>query len=499
MTGGLGVDGVIITASTKSKGPIDLAANAVRKKGRVVLVGVVGLELDRRPFYFKEAEFVVSCSYGPGRYDPAYEEGGHDYPAAYVRWTEQRNMQAVLDLMAAGSLDVSPVITHRLPIEEAERAYELIERGDEPYLGIVLQYPPVEPERLVRQIRLAAPKPTTGKIGIGVLGVGSFARTTLLPAIKKREELRPVVLCSASGVSATHHGPEFGFEVATTDENEVIRHPDVDAVFILTRHHLHARQVVAALNAGKHVFCEKPLCLSEDDLRAIVRAYAIQCQSIVTVGYNRRFDPMVQRLKAFLADIHEPLIMHYRVNAGYIPPDHWVHSHEGGGRIIGEVCHFVDLLSFLTDSLPVRVSARALPDDERYRDDNVVVTLAFANGSLGTITYVGNGDRSFSKERVELFGGGAVAVLDDFRRLEMVRHGRKQVVKFRLRQDKGHRGELAAFVAAVRGGGPWPIAWREMVAVSLTTFAIRESLRCGETVEVDTDGFMGRCMEKTES
>jgi predicted dehydrogenase len=304
------------------------------------------------------------------------------------------------------------------------------------------------------------------------------------------------VLCSASGVSATRFGPEFGFEVATTDENEVINHPDVNAVFILTRHHHHARQLIAALKSGKHVFCEKPLCLSEDELRTIVKTYATQCQSILTVGYNRRFDPMVQRLKAFLADIHEPLIMHYRVNGGYIPPDHWVHSAEGGGRIIGEVCHFVDLLSFLADSLPIRVSARALPGDERYRDDNVVVTLGFANGSLGTITYVANGDRRFSKERVELFGGGAVAVLDDFRRLELVRHVRKQVVKLRLRQDKGHRGEVAAFVAAVQGGGPWPIPWRDMVAVSLTTFAIHEALRRGETVEIDTDGFIAGSREQ---
>jgi predicted dehydrogenase/threonine dehydrogenase-like Zn-dependent dehydrogenase len=494
VTGGLGADAVVITASTQSNGPIELAAAAVRKKGRVVLVGVVGLALDRRPFYFKEAEFVVSCSYGPGRYDPAYEEGGHDYPAAYVRWTEQRNMEAVLNLMASGGLDVSALITHRFPVEQAERAYALIERGAEPYLGIVLQYPHEEREKLQRQIALpvhTATKPAQAKIGIAVLGVGNFARTTLLPELKKCEGFRPVTLCSASGLSSSHYGPRFGFAVASSDEKQTIRRDDVDAVFILTRHHQHAEQIIAALNADKHVFCEKPLCLSEDELRNIVRTHGAKSQCIVTVGYNRRFAAMARQLKNFFADAHEPLVMHYRVNAGYITPDHWVHDPEqGGGRIIGEVCHFVDFMMFLTGAAPARVSAHTLPNNQRYRDDNVVVTLTFPDGSSGTITYVANGDKGFSKERVEVFGGGAVAVLDDFRRLELLRGGRKQVVKSRWRQDKGHRGELEAFLAAARNGTSPPIPFRDIVAVSLTTFAIIESLRRGETVDVDTDGFI---------
>jgi predicted dehydrogenase/threonine dehydrogenase-like Zn-dependent dehydrogenase len=499
VTGGLGSDAVMITASTQSNGPIDLAAAAVRKKGRVVLVGVVGLELDRRPFYFKEAEFVVACSYGPGRYDPAYEEGGHDYPAAYVRWTEQRNMDAVLNLMASGALDISPLITHRFPIEQAERAYALIERGTEPYLGIVLQYPDEERGKLQRQIALPVhteSKPAGGKIGIAVLGAGNFARTVLLPELKKRSEVRRVALCSASGLSATHYGPRFGFAAAASDDNETIRRDDVDAVFILTRHHLHAQQVTAALEAGKHVFCEKPLCLNESELRTIMQACNAHSQSIVAVGYNRRFAPMGRQLRDFFAGAREPLVMHYRVNAGYIPPDHWVHDPEqGGGRIIGEVCHFVHFMMFLSGTAPASVSAHKLPNNQRYRDDNVVVTLTFPDGSSGTITYVANGDKSFSKERVEVFGGGAVAVLDDFRRLELIRAGRKQVVKSRWRQDKGHRGELNTFIAAARNGGPAPIPFRDIVAVSLTTFAINESLRRRETVEVDADGFMLLSME----
>ena len=493
-TGGLGADAVVITASTASNGPIDLAAAAVRKKGRVVLVGVVGLALDRRPFYFKEAEFVVSCSYGPGRYDPAYEEGGQDYPAAYVRWTEQRNMDAVLTLMASGALDVSPLITHRFAIEDAERAYALIERGDESYLGILLQYPTERPDKIQRQIRLPEQFPARqvpGSTGIAVLGAGNFARTTLLPELKKRSEVRRIALCSASGMSATHYGPRFGFDLATTDDNAAIRHAEVDAVYILTRHHQHAGQVAAALGAGKHVFCEKPLCLKDSELRRIVQASNAHGQSIIMVGYNRRFAPQARQLKNFLAKSHEPMVMHYRVNAGYIPADHWVHDPEqGGGRIIGEVCHFVDFMTFLTDSLPVRVAAQALPNAQRYRDDNVVVSLVFADGSSGTITYVANGDKAFSKERLEVFGGGAVAVLDDFRRLELVRGGRKQVVKSRFSQDKGHRGELDAFIHALKNGGPWPISLRVMAAVSLATFAIGESLQRGEAVEIDVDGFI---------
>jgi predicted dehydrogenase/threonine dehydrogenase-like Zn-dependent dehydrogenase len=487
-TGGLGADAVIITASTKSKGPIDLAANAVRKKGRVVLVGVVGLELDRRPFYFKEAEFVVSCSYGPGRYDAEYEEGGRDYPAAYVRWTEQRNMQAVLELMAGGSLDVSPLITHRLPIKEAERAYELIERGEEPYLGIVLQYPAVEPDRLDRQIRLAAPKPTTGKTGIGVLGAGNFARTILLPALKSREELRPVALCSARGASATHYGPEFGFEVATTDENEVIRHPDVDAVFILTRHHQHARQVISAIEAGKHVFVEKPLCLTTEELAAIEQALRARPERtpLLMVGFNRRFAPGVQAVREFFAGVTEPLTLAIRFNAGDIPADHWTQDPEtGGGRIIGEACHAIDLATFLTGSLPVRVFAESIggPNAPEITDDQCFITLRHANGSVSSIGYLAGGSRACPKERLEVIGGGRVAQLEDFRRV-ILYSDRGRSTKGYQGYDKGHGAEIEAFVNAVRGRSVAPIPFEEIRAVSLAAILAVRSLREGQPQEI---------------
>jgi len=537
---GRGVDAVIITASTTSSEPVHQAARMCRQRGRIVLVGVTGLELNRADFYEKELTFQVSCSYGPGRYDPNYEEKGHDYPYGFVRWTAQRNFQAVLNLMAAGRLDVTPLITHRFPIEEAPKAYDLITgKTGEPFLGVLITYP--DQPNLSRRVGIRPgtddrrPRPVSSvlrppsPVAIGLLGAGNFATTTLLPAMRKVSGVQFVGICTATGLTARHVGNKFGFRYCTTDENEILNDPDINTVVIATRHHLHARQVLAALKAGKNVFCEKPLALNENELQEIVRAVGggaeeqggkgaeerrskeeftsapphhstrAQKAPLLMVGYNRRFAPMARQLKAFLADVHEPLVMHYRVNAGYIPPDHWVQDpQQGGGRIIGEICHFVDFLTFLAGALPIRVYARALPNDGRYRDDNVVITLEFADGSLGTIAYVANGDKSFPKERLEVFGGGAVAVLDDFRRLELVRNGRKKVVRSRLRQDKGHRGEWEAFVAAVQNGGPAPIPFEEIVATTLTTFRILDSLRCGGPVAVYTDTFIATVLSPSE-
>ena len=537
---GRGVDAAIITASTTSSEPVHQAARMCRQRGRIVLVGVTGLELNRADFYEKELTFQVSCSYGPGRYDPNYEEKGHDYPYGFVRWTAQRNFQAVLNLMAAGRLDVTPLITHRFPIEEAPKAYDLITgKTGEPFLGVLITYP--DQPNLSRRVGIRPgtddrrPRPVSSvlrppsPVAIGLLGAGNFATTTLLPAMRKVSGVQFVGICTATGLTARHVGNKFGFRYCTTDENEILNDPDINTVVIATRHHLHARQVLAALKAGKNVFCEKPLALNENELQEIVRAVGggaeeqggkgaeerrskeeftsapphhstrAQKAPLLMVGYNRRFAPMARQLKAFLADVHEPLVMHYRVNAGYIPPDHWVQDpQQGGGRIIGEICHFVDFLTFLAGALPIRVYARALPNDGRYRDDNVVITLEFADGSLGTIAYVANGDKSFPKERLEVFGGGAVAVLDDFRRLELVRNGRKKVVRSRLRQDKGHRGEWEAFVAAVQNGGPAPIPFEEIVATTLTTFRILDSLRCGGPVAVYTDTFIATVLSPSE-
>ncbi|MEE8076549.1 MAG: bi-domain-containing oxidoreductase [Candidatus Binatia bacterium] len=490
-----GADAVIIAADTSSSEPIELAGVIARERASVVAVGAVGMEIPRKIYYEKELTFRVSRSYGPGRYDSGYEEKGHDYPIGYVRWTENRNMQAFLRLLDENKVDVKPLITHRFPITEAPNAYDLFNsRSAESFLGVLITYSG-QPD-LSRKVSLrhppfdqrTAPSPF---VTVGLLGAGKFAITTLLPAMKKVPGIELIGVCSASGLTASHAGQKFGFQYCTTEENEVINRPEVNTVVIATRHHLHARQVLAALSAGKHVYCEKPLCLNEDELRWTVTALHIQPSSILTVGYNRRFAPMARQFKSFLAGVHEPLVMHYRVNAGYVQPDHWIHDPEqGGGRIIGEVCHFVDFLTFLAGASPMRVDARALSNGGRYRDDNVIITLEYTNGSLGIITYVASGDRTFPKERIEVFGGGAVGVMDDFRRLELVRNGRRKVRKARLGQDKGHRAAWEAFVTAVHKGGPPPLAYDEIVATTLTTFRILDALRVGEAVGVDSDTFI---------
>ena len=503
LTDNYGADKVIVTASTKTSEPLALAGEVARDRATVVAVGATGMEIPRETYFKKELTFRISRSYGPGRYDPEYEKKGRDYPIGYVRWTENRNMQAFLQQVGAGQVDLAPLITHRFPIEEALKAYALITgKTDEPYLGILLTYPPApaQGEELIagrpaspvsrRPDRLyAAPD---APLGIGFLGAGQFAVSTLIPALKKSPRVRLVGVCTQTGVSAQTIKNKFGFHYATTVEQEVITDPDIDVVVIATRHNLHCRQVIDSLEAGKHVFVEKPLCLNREELEKISKTYTEVCgggnshKPVLQVGYNRRFSPMAHELKAFFQGVREPLLIHYRVNAGYIPPDHWVHDpQEGGGRIIGEVCHFVDFLIFLAGSLPKQVGAVALPNQGRYRDDNVAVTLTFANGSVGVITYAANGDKAFPKERVEVFGGGATAVLDNFRRLEMVKDGRRNVSMSRLRQDKGFSSEWAAFLQAVRDPqSPPPLTFQEIRATSLITFGIMDFLHQNASISI---------------
>ncbi|MCP4660381.1 MAG: Gfo/Idh/MocA family oxidoreductase [bacterium] len=508
LTRGLGADAVLIAAATKSNAPIELAAGAVRRKGRVVLVGVVGLELDRRAFYFKEAEFVVSCSYGPGRYDPEYEERGHDYPAAHVRWTEQRNMQSVLELMAAGRFDVGPLITHRFPIAQAESAYALIEKGREPYLGIVLEYPDVETAPSSRRVELRSSQRSSqaaGRVGIGVVGAGNFARMVLLPEIRKQADLHPVVLCSAGGLSALHGGEKLGFDAVTTDEAEVFADPAVDAVVVLTRHDQHARQVIEAIGAGKHVFVEKPLCLTIEELEAIDAALAEDRPDVppegdkwdvppegdkwdvplVMVGFNRRFSPAAAQVKDFFRDVAAPLTISIRFNAGPLPAEHWTQDEAvGGGRVIGEACHAIDLATYLAGAPPIRVFAEAIggPQAPEITDDQCFITLRHRDGSVASVAYLAGGDPAFPKERVEVVGGGRVAVIDDFRRVTLVAGGRTTTRKGS--RDKGHGAEMEALARALTGGGPAPIAWEELRAVSLTAILAVRSLREGKRFEI---------------
>ena len=484
LTGGQGADAVLIAAATDSRQPMDLAVEAVRQKGRIVLVGVVALELDRRPFYFKECEFVVSSSYGPGRYDPEYEERGHDYPYAHVRWTEQRNMQAVLDLMASGGLDVGPLISHRFPIEDADKAYELIEKSGEPFMGVVLEYHGEESP--LRRLELRTGAPRTGAIGVGVLGAGSFARTTMIPAIRRVSSLEPRVVCSAGGLSAATTGGKHGFAAVTTDEAAVLADPSVQAVFVFTRHNQHARQVVAGLRAGKHVFVEKPLVLTVEELAAVEEALASAPDCLLTVGFNRRFSPTAARVKAFFADCPAPLTASIRFNAGAIPPEHWTqNAEEGGGRIIGEACHGIDLATFLVGAPPVRVFAESIGGSAApaVADDQCFITLRHANGSVSSVAYLAGGDRAFEKERVEVVGGGRVAVIEDYRTVVTVAGGRTQRKKA-WPQDKGHQAEIMAFARAIASGGPAPIPWVDLRAVSLAAILAVRSLREGVPFEV---------------
>jgi len=491
-TGGRGADAVLITAETASSEPVNLAGAVARERAIVCAVGTVGMEIQRRVFFEKELDFRISRSYGPGRYDSAFEQKGHDYPIGYVRWTETRNMEAFLDLLAGAKIDVRPIITHRIPVENALAAYDLINGETLEYaLGVLITYPQADlaPARRVdisSETRVAA----AGTIRLGVIGAGGFATGTLLPVIKTIGGVELAGVCTATGARARHAAEKFGFRYCATDENEILRDERVNAVLIATRHSLHARQVMAALGAGKHVFCEKPLCLTEEELGDIVRARVQPEPTAVMVGFNRRFAPMALRLKGFFAAVQEPLLMHYRVNAGFLKADHWTQDPAEGGRILGEVCHFVDFLTFIAGAWPVRVQTRALANRGLYSDDNLTIQLEFANGSQGTITYVANGDKAYSKERVEIFGGGAVGVLDDFRELELTRGGRKRSERSRLKQDKGHRSEWEAFAKTLREGGPSPIGFDEIVAVSLATLRALASRLLGEPMAVDTNSFL---------
>lgn len=484
---GQGVDGVLLTLSSADREPVSQAARMCRKRGRIVLVGVAPLELNRAEFYEKELSFQVSCSYGPGRHDPAYEEKGQDYPLAFVRWTAQRNIQAVLEMMASGRLDPTPLITHRYDLEDAPQAYELLTAGDESSLGILIRYPSdIESEHT---ISLETPsdgrrtRPGIGEPVVAVLGAGDHATRVLLPALKKAE-VRLHGIASVGGMTAAHHGRRFGFGEATTDANALIEDRAVNTVVVATRHDSHAPYVRSALEAGKHVFVEKPLALTRDELDDIADAWRSAPslhggRPLLMVGFNRRFSPLTSRMRSLLDTLQAPKSFVLTVNAGTLSPDHWVNDPElGGGRIIGEVCHFIDLMRHLAGAPIARWALQTIgnADGMAVRDDQLSVTLAFADGSFGTIHYLANGHRSFPKERVEAFGGGRVLRLENFRQLRG--WGWSGFRKKRLwRQDKGHDACLADFVAAIRDGDPAPIPFEELMEVSRVTVEVGEAAR----------------------
>jgi predicted dehydrogenase len=463
-THGQGADAVVVTASTKSSDPANQAAEISRMKGRVVIVGLVGMTLDREPFYKRELDLRLSMSYGPGRYDPAYEVDGHDYPFAYVRWTEQRNMEAFLELIAEGRVTPSRLVTHRFPIAEAEAAYKMMD-GDEPYLAILLTYPD-EPAPIERTIAVGKPVAARGKPGSGFIGFGNYAKGVLLPALKKAGEIRLTTVVTSTGISAHSAAEGSGFTNASTDPRALLDDPDTDCVFVATRHDSHAAIAIEALQAGKHVFVEKPLALDHESLAQVIGA-AEASAGTLTVGFNRRFAPMIVAAREALAKSGGPLVMQYRINAGHIPGESWVHGSEGGGRIAGEVCHFVDTLSYLCGAVPVSVEGIS-PEG---LGDSVAAILRFADGSVGTILYSSIGDPSVPKEAIEVFGRGVVVRLDDFRTLQVTRGGKTEK-RNSASQDKGQAALVAAFLHAARGGGEPPIPLDTLAAVSAATFEL---------------------------
>jgi predicted dehydrogenase/threonine dehydrogenase-like Zn-dependent dehydrogenase len=474
---GQGVDGVIVTASTKSSDPIAQAARMCRKRGRIVLVGVTGLVLNRADFYDKELSFQVSCSYGPGRYDPAYEDGGQDYPVGFVRWTEQRNFEAVLDMLASGALDVASLISHRVAFDDAPRAYQLLST-DKAALGILLTYGHAAEPRHLRSVALAdTPFTAEGKAMVGFVGAGNYASRMLIPAFKASGATLHSI-ASSGGTNAVLNGRRTGFAQATSDTDGLISNPAINTVAIVTRHNSHARLTAQALRAGKHVFVEKPLALTHEELEEVEVAYAESGKHLM-VGFNRRFAPQVQTMKRLLEPVTAPKSFVMVMNAGAIPADHWTQDPTaGGGRIIGEACHYVDLMRFLAGASITSVQARRMGDTnaETVTEDKASITLGFEDGSFGTIHYLANGGASFAKERVEVFAAGRTLQLDNFLQLRGFNWPgfKKQNL---WRQDKGQTHCVAAFMKAVEQGGPAAIPASELFEVAKVTIDVAEILR----------------------
>lgn len=500
-TGGKGVDGALIAASAKGDDIVHQAAQVCRKRGRIILVGVVDLNLRRSDFYEKELTFQVSCSYGPGRYDEKYEQGGQDYPLGFVRWTEQRNFEAVLEAMRSGRLRVTELITHRISLNDAAAgAYEKLLHNPEA-LGIIIEYPQntgieVQGKHQLkeRQVTFSQEIPSDKdmriegeqKIRVGVIGAGNYARSTLLPALSKTEASL-LTIADINPVASAHAARKFKFKKATSDYKEILSDPGINTVFILVGHNLHALFVCEALKAGKHVFVEKPLCINEKELNEIASLYPAPVTHYssppqLMVGFNRRFSPHTRKIQELLVGRMEPLTMTMTVNAGFIPPEHWTQDPErGGGRIIGEGCHFIDLLSFLAGAQVTTVAAAMVGGEIPVREDRMSILLTFADGSVGTVHYFANGAKSYPKETLEVFSSGRVIRMENF--LVTEGYGFGKFRSFRTwRQDKGHRAEIAAFVRAVAAGELPLIPFEQIVNVTRASFAAVEAAKTGKVI-----------------
>lgn len=520
-TEGAGADAIIIAAATNSTDPINFAGAITRKKGKVIILGAVPPAFERDPYWYrKELELRMSCSYGPGRYDLNYEEKGIDYPLPYVRWTEKRNMEAFQQLLLDDKIDIDYLTTHEFDLADAPKAYDMIVNKTEPYLGIIIKYDTKKP--IIKENRIAVNNPIPkAEINIAFIGAGSYAQGNLLPNIPKSKSITRKGVLTNTGTTSKRVAERFDFEFCTSDEKEIIENPEINTVFIATRHDSHADYVIKALKSGKNVFVEKPLCLNKEELDKIIETYqnssshkltthdsplttssplspsdseaffdrrsfakvvakeALSPSPILAVGFNRRFSPLSEILKQHLGS--GPMTMLYRVNAGKIPADTWIQDMElGGGRIIGEACHFIDYLTWLNGSIPVNVFASALPDPEN-KNDTVNINIAFENGSIGIVAYYANGPKSLPKEYVEVFRAGASGVIKNFKKVEI--YGKKKISKKLFNQDKGQKQMMELFMKSIHEGKQ-RIPFNEIVAVTKASFAVLESIRTGQPVKI---------------
>lgn len=479
-TGGIGADAVIITASTKSNEVISQSAQMSRKKGRIVLVGVIGLDIQRADFFKKELSFQVSCSYGPGRYDESYEYNGQDYPIGYVRWTEQRNFETVLQSISRKSLDVAPLITEKVPLKEYMRIYQ--DMGGKS-IASLLEYTD-HADSSKHTVTLKTNALASGKGVIGIIGAGNFTKMNLMPVLKN-SGAHYKYIASNGGLTAKSLAKKYGFEYSTTDYRQILTDDNVDLVLITTRHNLHARMVIECLEAGKHVFVEKPLALNTTELEAIEQAYRNAFKPVsLTVGFNRRFSPFIQKSKQLLGDGSLAINMIATMNAGFIPSDSWVQDMQvGGGRIIGEACHYIDLMVFLNGSKVTAVNMSGLGTHPTDNTDNAIITLKFENGSQGVINYFSNGSKAYSKERIEVYSQGRTLILDNFRKLSGF--GFNGFASKSSTIDKGHKAQFTRLIDTVKNGGPALIPVDEILNTTRTSFAAIESLITGNWIKLE--------------
>jgi predicted dehydrogenase/threonine dehydrogenase-like Zn-dependent dehydrogenase len=487
MTDGYGVDAVIITAATASNDPFILAPETCRDRAKVVLVGVAKLDFLREPYYKKELSLRLARSYGPGRYDPIYEDAGFDYPIGYVRWTEKRNMEAVLQLMSAKKMDMDLLISHKFKIQDATKAYNIVlGKTKEKPLGILFEYDTAKQhETKILVSDTPVRRRSNTQINVGFIGVGNFARSFLLPNIKGKN-VYLVGVADMQGTAAKTVAQKYGYKYCTSDYRELLSDETINTIFIATRHNLHAQLITESLKAGKHVFCEKPLCLDKKEINQIIKIrntqYALR-PTLLLIGFNRRFAPLAIEAKEFLGDKTGPYMINYRINAGMLPADHWLlDGKQGGGRVIGEVCHFIDFARHFIDAPLLSVSAECLSGGQYIGKDNIAATLKYEDGSIATITYFAVGDPDFSKERVEIFGDQKVVVIDDFRKAVFSNEGKQSSTKIAL--DKGYKNEINAFFDSIKNGTPSPILFNHIVETTLATFAINDSISAGKPVVI---------------